>query len=162
MAYSEDQIGEALAVLAANDGNAARTRRGLKAAGWERVPTRRTLRRWQESERRVKETPSQATPREVASGENAHHKKEALADRLEAMADVLVSDLMDPERRTEASYHELVGGLKVATERMQLLRGSATEIQEQRSAGVSFYQQINAAGQSSAAKDQKTGRPTTE
>lgn len=159
MAYSEDQIGEALAVLAANDGNAARTRRGLKAAGWEPVPTRSTLNRWAEKERRVEEAPSQATPREAAAAKNGHQKKKALADLFEALARQCLAEA--GAKIEEASSGDLMRGAGISTDKMQLLRGSATEIQEQRPSGLNFYQQINAAksasttnGQSSATKDQ--------
>ena len=138
MAYSEQKISEALAVLAAHDGNANATRRALREAGWDSVPAHKTLMRWQASEHQP------TSRRGEAIEEKARAKKRDLADTLEVYARDVLDDLADPARRDEASYRDLVGGFKVAVDKMQLLRGEATDINEERGNNVRIFQQINA------------------
>lgn len=126
MAYSEDQIGEALAALAANDGNVAQTRRDLKTAGWEPVPSRSTLQRWEEKER----TPQ--TARDEAVSKNGHQKKEELAEQLRSLAWGLTQSMGEEQKRKEASFKDLATALGVVIDKLQLLEGEATSISERR------------------------------
>jgi hypothetical protein len=137
VAYSEEQVSDALAVLASNGGNVARTRRELHAQGesegWTEVPSRSTLRRWQEAER------APQTTREEQVAESGHQKKEELAEVYERLTRQCLGAAV--ERMEEASFKDLMRAAGIATDKMNLLRGEATSIEEQR--GV--FQEINEA-----------------
>ena len=55
--YSEEQKGEVLALLDANDGNLKKTRRDID---WDHVPSRSTIRRWDENAQQPKAEPDRA------------------------------------------------------------------------------------------------------
>lgn len=134
MAYSEEQVSDALAVLASNGGNVARTRRELDAdTGWESVPAHKTLKRWRENDA------APTTKREAAIGESADQKKEDLAEVYERLTRQCLGAAV--ERMEEASFKDLMRAAGIATDKMNLLRGEATSIEEQR--GV--FQEINEA-----------------
>lgn len=111
--------------------------RDLEAAGWERIPATKTIKKWQ---RQAAEPQSQ---RHAASGQKATQKKEALADRLERLAGTLAGDLADKAKRKGANLQQTGTTLGIVIDKMQLLRGEATGIEERRGSEVSIYQQFN-------------------
>ena len=138
MAYSEAQTAEALAVLAANEGNISATKRELRAAGWERVPAHKTFNRWLEQ-------PSKEVQRASAIGEKTNEKKAELSAVFEQI--VRRSLQVAGTKLDQASFDSLMRAAGIGTDKMQLLRGEATDIREQRGGGVNFYQQINQRGE---------------
>ena len=115
MAHSDNRKGEALAALDANGGNVARTARQTG------IP-RKTLSEW-------------AAGRYMAEdvAEIRQHVKQTLADRCESLLGTLLG-LMDDKAAT-AKFSELAFGVEKTAHVMQLLRGEATSITEQRAAG---------------------------
>jgi transposase-like protein len=121
--YSDEQKGEALAALAANDGNVSKTRRQLS---WDTVPSHKTIRRWEE----------QASDPETSADEgvrkSADRKKEGLADRLEEIA-WNISERIDSEQKlADATISQLTTAFGTVVDKMRLLREEATEINESR------------------------------
>lgn len=109
MSYSDEQKAVALAALEANGGNIDRTAKFCKI-------DRRTIRRWASGEN-INEDVSR----------NAHEKKEALADRLEALAHRLV-DSIDEDKIGDASLQMVATSLGIAVDKMRLLREQPTQI----------------------------------
>lgn len=109
--YSDQQRAEALAALDANEGNLSETARDTG------IP-RQTLQEWQRG--RVPE----GVP------ELRQEKKQSLADRLEALAHTLI-DVM-PEKAADASLQQVATSFGIAVDKMRLLRGEPTSIEESR------------------------------
>lgn len=105
--YTDEYRAEALAALAANDGNVKRTARQLG------VPYT-TLKQWAKG---IVHPEARA---------NAQPKKELLADRLEELAHLLLDDLARPEKIMGASLPHVATALGIAVDKMQLLRGLPT------------------------------------
>ena len=109
--YSDEERATALAALVANGGNVARTARQLA------IPAE-TLRKWSKGERH---------PESTQMGEQ---KKGPLADAIEAVANQLLGDLSDEAKRSQASLKDIATAFGIAVDKMQLLRGRATSIQQ--------------------------------
>jgi hypothetical protein len=123
--YSDDQRAEALTVLAANDGNYAKTKRDLESQ-WDSAPCRATLRKWDKRE----DAPE--TPKDESVAEKSHQKKGELADRLEEIAWKMVGKIDDDQKLEDASVTQLTTGFGTIIDKMRLLREEATEINENR------------------------------
>jgi transposase-like protein len=106
-AYSDDDKANALAALAANGGNVAKTARQLK------LP-RVTLLRW---------SAGQVHPEVSNLG---HQKRKALDRKLEDLAHRLVDAL--PGKIDRATLAQAAVALGIAIEKMRLLREQATDI----------------------------------
>ena len=106
--YSEDDRAVALAALDAHEGNV------LKAAAFCKIP-RKTLEYWRDGG---------AVNKPVA--ELRQIKKGELADRLEALAQLLVDAA--PSKIAEASLQMVATSLGIAVDKMQLLRNKPTTI----------------------------------
>jgi hypothetical protein len=107
--YTDHDRADALAWLAGNAGNVARTAREL------RVP-RATLQAWAEGSRHPE------------AAEHAAPKKAALADLFEHLARESLG--LAGERMATASFAQLVLAACQAADKMRLLRGEATAINE--------------------------------
>lgn len=103
--YSDVEKAQALAVLTANDNDVSRTARDLS------IP-RTTLIRWVESHNQ---------PIDALASE----KKKNLADELEAIALKLVAVM--PDKIQAATLQQIATSLGITVDKMQLLRGKATE-----------------------------------
>ena len=121
--YSEEQKGEVLALLDANDGNLKKTRRDID---WDHVPSRSTIRRWDESAQRPKGEPDRAVAK------SRHRKKGELADRLQDIAWNLARHIDSKEKIDSATVSQLTTAFGTVVDKMRLLREEATEINEQR------------------------------
>lgn len=110
MAHSDAQKAEALAALAANAGNVARTARqtGIPAT---------TLTKWSKG---------QNINGDVT--EKGEEKRQGLADRLEALAHQIVDAL--PEKFDAASAQQLATTLGITVDKMQILRGKPSQINQ--------------------------------
>lgn len=106
--YTEEERAVALAALDAHEGNV------LKAAAFCKIP-RKTLENWRDGG---------AVNEAVA--ELRHIKKGELADRLEALAHLLVDAM--PEKLAEATLKDAAVALGVSVDKMQLLRNKPTTI----------------------------------
>jgi hypothetical protein len=109
--YSDHQRAEALAVLDANGGALRQTSRDTG------IPTS-TLKLWRD----------EGVHPDCA--ELCTEKKQSLADRLEALAHTLIDAL--PGKVTDASLQQAATSLGIAVDKMRLLRGEPTSIQESR------------------------------
>jgi transposase-like protein len=107
--YTDDERSDALAALAANGGNVEKTAEqvGVPAA---------TLGHWA------------AGRRHPEALHMAGEKKEALADRLEALANQLVDDMGLPAKRKAANLRQLAVAFGVCIDKMRLLREQPTLI----------------------------------
>ena len=110
MAYSDSEKATALAALDANGGNVAATARQLK------IP-RKTLDGWKAGTN---------VHEEVA--EIRQEKKRDLADEMEKIALNLVDAI--PDKIKEASLQQTATSLGIAVDKMQLLRGKPTAINQ--------------------------------
>ena len=104
--YSDEEKANALAVLAANGGDLRGTARSLG------IP-KSTLENW--AAQRVS----------AAVSELADTKKKDLADELENIALKLVEAM--PDKMQDATLQQIATSLGIAIDKMQLLRGKATE-----------------------------------
>lgn len=123
--YSEDQRAEALALLAANDGNQSKTQRQLEEQ-WDTVPSISTIRRWRKRE----STPKNAEDEAVSK--SSTQKKATLAERCEEIAWKMIEVMDDREKLKEARISQLTTGFGTLVDKMRLLREEATEINENR------------------------------
>ena len=121
--YSEEQKGEVLALLDANDGNLKKTRRDID---WDHVPSRSTIRRWDENAQQPKGEPDRAVAK------SRHRKKGELADRLQEIAWNLARHIDSKEKIDSATVSQLTTAFGTVVDKMRLLREEATEINEQR------------------------------
>lgn len=108
--YTDAQRAEALAALQANGGNLSATSR---ATG---IPIR-TIARWRDN----------PDPR---LGEVANEKKQGLEESLERIAHALVDAI--PGKINEAPLNHVSVALGIAVDKLRLLRGEATNIEEVR------------------------------
>ena len=108
--YSDQERAEALAALAANNGNLSHTARQLG------IP-RATLEAWAKQKRHAE------------AAENVAPEKEALADRLEILAGKLLDGVTE-EKIAVSGPKELLTSLGIAVDKMQLLRGQPTSIND--------------------------------
>lgn len=131
MAYSEKRIAETLAVLKANGGNVSRTSR-------ETGVPRGTLRGWRDAS-------AADAGRQAAIADQTEEQKERLGDVLEGFIRRVFSVGITDEKLKAADVKDLVLAAAVAVDKMQLLRGEPTDINEQRGLTVlqQFNQQIN-------------------
>ena len=106
--YSDNDKASALAALDANGGNVSATARQLK------IP-RTTLLEWEASRGISVDVPN-----------IRQEKKASLAEKFEALAEKLVDDLI--ARVGEGKFVEEATAAAIATDKMQLLRGSPTAI----------------------------------
>ena len=117
MAYSDDTIAETLALLAAYDGNAAKTSRKTG------IPSS-TIRRWRDQQH------NPPTDKMTGAAENSARKKAQISERLEELVHTILD--LAPDKAEEADFRQLLTSLGIAIDKIQLLRGEATEITEQR------------------------------
>ena len=106
--YSDNDKASALAALDANGGNVSGTARQLK------IP-RTTLLEWEATRGISADVPN-----------IRQEKKESLAEKFEQLAEKLVDDLI--ARVGEGKFVEEATAAAIATDKMQLLRGSPTAI----------------------------------
>ncbi len=104
--YSDEDRAQALAALAANNGNTNKTAEQIG------VPEA-TLRLWAKTS---------AVPAEVCE-----QKKKDLASRLDDLAHALIDDLARPERIAEADYQKAATALGIAMDKAALLRGQGQD-----------------------------------
>lgn len=130
--YSDEQKAEALAALAANDGNVSKTAQQLGIG-------RTTLQQWKT--RGVPEVVTQLS----------HEKSGDLADRMEALAHALLGDLEDPARRI-GKVNEVTTSIGIAIDKARLLRGESTSISEQRQDRRTLYARITPDSRASGAQ----------
>ena len=109
--YSEQEIGEALALLTANEGNVYRTAKELN------VP-RQTLTEWARNNRRV-------TPEVVAIRQQ---KEGTLEQKFERIAHLYADRLSDPAMIDKASPLDAAKVAGIAVDKRQLLTGMPTSI----------------------------------
>lgn len=111
MAHSDAQKAEALAALAANGGNVARTARQIG------VPAT-TLTKW-----------SKGVNVNGDVTEKGEEKRIGLADRLETLAHQIVDRL--PEKFDDATAQQLATTLGITVDKMQILRGKPSQINQE-------------------------------
>ena len=111
--YSDADKASALAALDANGGNVARTARELS------IP-RQTLDSW---------TNERGINHDVP--ELRQEKRGELAEQLEAIAYTLAGDLVKQDKRELATLQQIATSLGIVVDKMQLLRGKPTAINEE-------------------------------
>lgn len=111
--YSDDDRANALAALAANGGNVSRTARQLG------IPVR-TLAAWARGERHEE------------AAEMCQEKKGLLVDRLKEIAWRLAEAIDNPARLQRASLSQVATAFGIVTDKIRLLEGQATAINENR------------------------------
>jgi hypothetical protein len=112
--YTDTQRSDALAALAANNGNVTRTARQLA------IPAK-TIENWAKG---------QLHP-EVA--EISVEKRRPLADRLEAVSHLLLDELSRPEKLSAANVQQIAVALGIGIDKARLLREQPTAITESQS-----------------------------
>ena len=133
--YTEEERAVALAAFAANENNFERT------AKFTGIP-RNTIRRWVNGEGINAPTVANATL-----------KKGLLADQLEQIAEQLLKDAW--VKREEATFPQLMTGLGISIDKMQLLRNKPTEIpgDNKQTIRIEYADAASAAPASSTAGD---------
>lgn len=126
MAASEKKIAETLAVLKANGGDASLTARQTG------VP-RKTITYWRDKKA--------TNERDVAISDKTQEEEEDLGNMLESFIRRVFNVGLTDDKLKEAPIEKLVLAAAVAVDKMQLLRGHPTDINEQR--GLSVLQQFN-------------------
>lgn len=122
MAYSEDQVAEALAVLATSETMTA-AQRVLKGR-WGKAPHHATLARWQDQA-------SKNPERDGSIAEKARDKKAELADAFERLARRILGRVTD-DKIDQALLHQMTTAAGTAIDKMRLLREESTAITETR------------------------------
>ncbi len=118
MAHSERFIAETVALYYASDRNALRTAQAQGVSD-------STVRRW------VKRASKNDDRNEVIA-ESSELKKESLADLFERAARLNALELTKEEKIQQAHLSQNATAAGVATDKMRLLRGEATSIEEQK------------------------------
>ncbi len=112
MAYSEAKISETLALLAANEGNVAKTARQTGV-------TRKTIKKWQSEN--VPGGDAESVRNKVAQ------KKEGLADKFESIAHKVLDSVMKEDFFELGSFKDRITGAGIAVDKMRLLRGQGDD-----------------------------------
>lgn len=112
MAYSEAQISDVLAILAANGGNIAKTARDT-GHSWE------TVKKWSQLRVPGGDIESVST--------KTRQKKESLADKFEEIAHKVLDSVLGDELKDLGSFQSRMTGAGVAVDKMRLLRGQGDD-----------------------------------
>lgn len=112
MAYSEAKISDTLALLAANEGNVAKTAR---QAGVSRY----TVDKWRSMDVPGGDVESVQT--------KTAQKKEGLADKFESIAHKVLDSVMKQDFLELGSFKDRITGAGIAVDKMRLLRGQGDD-----------------------------------
>lgn len=146
--YSEADRAVALALLDANGGNLKRTAREFG------VPVD-TLRYWRDRRVEGAEREEEPPAPKQTTNKDVQVAKESLADATARLAQRLVSAMED--KLADANLKDAAVAFGIAVDKMQVLRGEATSINEQRYSGrLSEFHQRYASGR---AGDDAGGKP---